>query len=177
MFGAPGWLRSRSFGQPSRDSIDVHRRQFDAREAGARLSTYLDGLPLSYVREECELAGAVDLNCELPLVLGTKMRCPPGEDLPESIHVLLQLFRLLVVQGEIPLANTAFPSSLCEHELKGDLLLGRLVIRFGGRGRGASRFFLWLCRTGRTAEKLNRRRDDLDDLPSFTFCSFERIDP
>jgi hypothetical protein len=48
-----------------------------------------DGLSLADVRQQGKLAGTVDLDRELALMLGTKVRRALREDLPEPIHILL----------------------------------------------------------------------------------------
>ena len=136
---------------------------------------HLHGLSFTDIRQEGELASAIDLPCHLALVLGAQARGPLWENLPQPIHVLLKLFRFFVIERDIPLADPADPSLFVEHLLERNLLVVffLLVICFfvGGRDSSGFAFGPWW-----SAQELDVLCHDLNDLFSFPFCIFEGVD-
>jgi len=59
----------------------------------------LDRFTFPNVGKERQFSRAVDLQRQLSLVLGAEVRCTLRQDLTQAVHVLLQLFWPLVVEG------------------------------------------------------------------------------
>lgn len=96
-----------------------------------------------------------------------------GEDLPQPVHIPLELLRPLVVQLHTVLTDITADSdlilALLGHSLEWDLLiylrlLGELLFR-----RPLS--------LGPPAEELDPLGDDLDDLLPLTLLGLEGVDP